>query len=69
MDADPHLLGVQLGRYCIEHNVSVLRVCKDLDVSKAAVYRWFTGKHEVSKHLRLKVVAYYRSILHPGSAA
>lgn len=62
-DADPSLLGVQLGRLCICRLVPVSQICKDLNVSKAAVYRWFAGKHEVGKHLREKVLAYYRRTL------
>jgi hypothetical protein len=62
-DADSSLMGVALGRLCIYFNIPVNQISKDLDVSKAAIYRWFTGKHEVGKHLRPKVDAYYRSIL------
>ena len=62
-DADPALLGVSLGRLCIQRQIPVNQVCQDLDVCKAAVYRWFSGKHEVGKHLRPKVIAYYRSLL------
>lgn len=62
-NADPTLLGVSLGRLCIYRQIPVAQVCRDLDVSKAAVYRWFTGKYEVGKHLRPKVEAYYRSTL------
>lgn len=62
-DADPTLRGVALGRLCIYRNVPVNQVCQELNVSKAAVYRWFAGKREVSKHLRAKVDAYYRSLL------
>lgn len=62
MSADPAMMGVALGRLCISMQVPVNRVCRDLDVSKAAVYRWFSGKHEVGKHLRPKVEAYYRSL-------
>lgn len=65
-NADPSLLGVSLGRLCIQRQIPVNRVCRDLDVSKAAVYRWFTGKHEVGKHLRLKVQAYLRSAISPA---
>lgn len=65
-DADPSLIGVALGRLCIYRKIPVADVCRDLDVSKAAVYRWFAGKHEVGKHLRDKVLAYYRSILSPA---
>jgi transcriptional regulator with XRE-family HTH domain len=61
-EANQELLGVQLGRLCISNNVSVNQVAKDLDVTKAAVYRWFAGKVDISKHLREKVHAYYRSI-------
>jgi hypothetical protein len=62
-DADASLMGVALGRLCIYRNVPVSEICRDLDVSKAAVYRWFTGKHDIGKHLRPKVTAYYRSVL------
>lgn len=65
VDADPGKTGVALGRLCIERQISVSRVCQDLDVSKAAVYRWFCGRHEVGKHLLPKVLAYYRSLLPP----
>lgn len=65
-DADPSLIGVQLGRLCIYLKVPVNQVCRDLDVSKAAVYRWFTGKHEVGKHLREKTLSYYRQLLPPA---
>lgn len=65
-DADPDLLGVALGRLCIYRQIPVIQVCRDLDVSKAAVYRWFTGRQGIGKHLRTKVEAYYRSTLPPA---
>ena len=65
-DADATMLGVQLGRLCIYRKHPVSQVCADLDVSKAAVYRWFSGKHEVGKHLRSKVLTYYRQLLPPA---
>lgn len=61
-EANQEMLGVQLGRLCISKDISVIQVAKDLDVTKAAVYRWFAGKTDISKHLREKVLAYYRSI-------
>ena len=61
-EANQELLGVQLGRLCISNGISVIQVAKDLDVTKAAVYRWFAGKVDIGKHLREKVLAYYRSI-------
>jgi transcriptional regulator with XRE-family HTH domain len=60
--ANQELLGVQLGRLCISNNISVIQVAKHLDVTKAAVYKWFAGKADIGKHLREKVLAYYRSI-------
>lgn len=62
-DADPSLLGVSLGRLCIYRLVPAAEVAAALDVSKATVYLWFAGRREVSKHLRPKVEAYYRSTL------
>jgi hypothetical protein len=61
-EADPALRGVALGRLCIRLNVPVSKVCADLDVSKATVYRWFTGQREVGKHLAVKVAAYYERL-------
>lgn len=65
-DADPSLLGVQLGRLCIYQGIPVADVAEALNVTKAAVYRWFAGKRDVSKHLRERVLAYYRSTLPPA---
>ena len=60
--ADQDLLGVQVGRFCISFNIPVAKVAQDLDVSKTVVYKWFTGRHDVGKHLREKVQAYYRAL-------
>lgn len=59
--ANPNLLGVQIGRLCISNNISVMAVAKYMDVSKATVYKWFSGKVDISKHLRSKAQAYYSS--------
>ena len=64
-DADPEMLGVQLGRLCIYLDKPVADVAQDLGVTKTVLYNWFAGKHDVGKHLRDKVIAYYRSILPP----
>ena len=61
-EANQELLGVQLGRLCISTGVPVIQVAKDLNVTKAAVYRWFAGKADIGKHLREKALAYYRSL-------
>lgn len=41
--ADPKLLGVQLGRLCIENNIPVMRVAEKFNVTRQTVYWWFTG--------------------------
>jgi len=66
-EADSTLLGVKLGRVCIAAGVPVQQVSHTLNVSKSVVYKWFTGRGEVGKHLREKVEAYYRSV--PPTAA
>ena len=66
-EANQDLLGVQLGRLCISSSIPVNKVAMDVGVTKSAVYRWFAGKTDVNKHLREKVLAYYRSI--PPAAA
>lgn len=60
--ADINLLGVQLGRLCICNNVPVNEVAHKLNVSKSIVYKWFVGRGDVGKHLREKVLAFYRSL-------
>lgn len=41
--ADDTHLGVQLGRKCIAHNVSVSKVAGDLGATRQTVYNWFCG--------------------------
>lgn len=40
----PKTLGNQLGRWCIYHDFSVVRVSKALGVTRQTVYNWFLGK-------------------------
>lgn len=61
-EANQELLGVQIGRLCISQNIPVNTVAKELNITKAAVYRWFSGRVDISKHLRDKALAYYRSL-------
>lgn len=42
--ADPAHIGVKLGCLCIEKNIPVAQVAKDLGVSRLTVYTWFEGK-------------------------
>lgn len=49
--ADPSLLGVQLGRVCIDKDIPVTDVSDFFKVSRMTVYSWFRGEAQVSsKH-------------------
>jgi predicted transcriptional regulator len=49
--ADPQLLGVQLGRVCLNKDIPVSDVASFFGVSRMTVYSWFRGKSTVSgKH-------------------
>lgn len=51
-DANPILLGVQLGKVCVKHNISVSDVAEFFGVSRVTVYNWFKGKTIVGgKHV------------------
>jgi hypothetical protein len=42
--ADATLLGVQLGRLCVEANLPVVYVAEALNVSRNTVHLWFRGQ-------------------------
>ncbi len=42
--ADPTLLGVRLGRLCVEANLPVVFVAEALDVARNTVHLWFRGR-------------------------
>jgi len=42
-EADDRLLGVQLGRVCIQRDVPVSDVAVHLGVTRQTVYNWFCG--------------------------
>jgi predicted transcriptional regulator len=49
--ADSQLLGVQLGRVCVNKDIPVSDVASFFGVSRMTVYSWFRGKSIVSgKH-------------------
>jgi predicted transcriptional regulator len=49
--ADSQLLGVQLGRVCLNKDIPVSDVASFFGVSRMTVYSWFRGKSIVSgKH-------------------
>lgn len=41
--ADSKMIGVRLGRICIERDISVSKVSHDAGVSRQTVYNWFCG--------------------------
>lgn len=50
-EANPNLLGVQLGRICVKRDIPVTDVAEYFGVSRVTVYSWFRGKAVVSgKH-------------------
>tara|TARA_Y100001938_G_C7797595_1_gene285528 strand:- start:125 stop:352 length:228 start_codon:yes stop_codon:yes gene_type:complete len=51
-EADQSLLGVRLGRVCIDYDVPVTEVASQLDVSRQTVYNWFMGIHEPNQNLK-----------------
>lgn len=65
-NADPSLLGVQLGRLCVEANLPAVYVAKILDVSRNSIYGWFRGKpmHESKR----KVVNAFISLVEQDMA-
>ena len=44
--ADSRKIGVVLGRYCIAKDIPVADIAEKFDVSRMAVYSWFTGVSE-----------------------
>lgn len=41
--ADGNLLGVQLGRLCLERDISVAEVAHTMKVTRQTIYGWFSG--------------------------
>lgn len=52
-DADSSLLGVQLGRLCVEANLPAIYVANALSISRNSIYGWFRGKpmHESKRKI------------------
>lgn len=48
MAADSSKIGVQLGREAIRKGVPIVKIADALEVSRTAVYGWFTGKYAPS---------------------
>lgn len=47
--ADPSNIGVMLGRACIAQKYPIALVAKELDISRQAVYHYFSGNANPAK--------------------
>ena len=51
-NANPNLLGVKLGKVCLNNNIPVKDVAEFFGVTRMTVYNWFKGRVVVSgKHV------------------
>ena len=51
-NANPNLLGVQLGKVCLKNDIPVKDVAEFFGVTRMTVYNWFKGRVVVSgKHV------------------
>jgi DNA-binding phage protein len=57
-EASGHLIGVKLGRECMERNLPVTQVARELKVSRQTIYNWFCGKGCPRRDKTIAVVAY-----------
>lgn len=57
--ANKKLFGVQFGKHCIQHNISVMEVAQRLNVTRQTVYFWFTGATEPRKETAQKIRELY----------
>ena len=57
-EASGHLIGVKLGRECMERNLPVTQVARELKVSRQTIYNWFCGKGCPRRDKTIAVIAY-----------
>ena len=53
--ADSSNIGVLLGRVCIKKEIPVSQVAEFFNVSRMAVYNWFSGKGKPRKKMEGKI--------------
>ena len=58
--ANQDLVGVMLGRLCIDKDISVIEVAKHFGVSRTAIYAWFMGKSIPNKTHEVKIYKYLK---------
>lgn len=49
-NADGSLLGVKLGRVCLNRDISVQEAARTLDVTRQTIYQWFCGDTNPQAH-------------------
>ena len=49
-NADGSLLGVQLGRVCLDRGISVMEAARTLGVTRQTIYQWFCGETTPQAH-------------------
>lgn len=58
-EADGHLLGVKLGRLCVENDIPAKEVAEKFYVSRQTVYNWFVGKTAIRNQNMIVAVQKY----------
>lgn len=57
-DGDRTRLGVKLGLYCVQHDISVSAIALKFGVTRATVYNWFAGICDPHRNISAKVAQY-----------
>jgi transcriptional regulator with XRE-family HTH domain len=60
--ADIALVGVRLGRLCLERDISVTEAATALQVSRQTLYNWFCAKSVPSPAFRARVEEYISNL-------
>ena len=60
--ASREMLGVRLGKLCIKQGISVIDIAAHFDISRTAVYNWFTGLNDVSSKYENEVTKYIQKL-------
>jgi DNA-binding transcriptional regulator YiaG len=60
--ASDRLIGVRLGRVCIEQQVPVSVVAREFKVTRQTVYNWFSGVSSPADTLRARMDVYLANL-------
>jgi hypothetical protein len=58
-EADGRLLGVKLGRLCVNNDISATDVAKKFHVTRQTIYNWFMGKTAIRNQNLIVAVQKY----------